>query len=98
MSEPLSPVYAVGVGRRARPFCGMAQGHPLQQSSLARKLFPMPFRDDLNGAIHHFDCGLVINRIGWIRETGCPFFGVGHRIFWESGVIQVRENRKIHDA
>jgi hypothetical protein len=54
---PLAPHgLAGGVGR-----AGRTKQFP---RLLGREQFPMPFRDDLDGSVDHFDGGLVVDRVG----------------------------------
>ena len=58
----------------------------------------MAFRDDLDGAVGHFDGAFIVNRIRRVPKTGRPSFRVGHGIFRQHLVIQVRKDREVHHA
>jgi hypothetical protein len=64
---------------------------------LGRKPFPMAFGDHFNGSVDHFDGGLVVNRIRRTLELGRPSLSVGHRVFRQHFVIQVREDREVNE-
>src|SRR5579862_2010047 len=65
---------------------------------LGRKQLPVPLGDYLDGAVNYFDGGLIINRVRRRWPLGGPFFCVGHGILRESGVIQMRKQRKINQS
>jgi hypothetical protein len=58
----------------------------------------VPLGDDFDGAVGHFDGGLIVNRVARHRHVGGPFFCVGHGILRQVLVIQVRKHREINQS
>jgi hypothetical protein len=44
------------------------------------KQLPVPLGDDFDGAVAHFDGGLIVNRIRRIWDPGRPSFCLGHGV------------------
>src|ERR1700722_11540809 len=63
---------------------------------LAGELLPVPLRDDLDGAVGHFDGCLVVDGVGRAADLGGPALGIGDGVLPEN--IQVREDREVDDA
>jgi len=58
----------------------------------------MAFGDDFDCSVDHLYGGLIVNRVRRHRHAGCPSFCVGHGVFRQGWVIEVREYREIDDA
>ena len=58
----------------------------------------MALGDDFDGAVGHFDGGVVVDRIGRIRDRGRPSLCLVHRVFRQVRVVDVREDREVDDA
>jgi hypothetical protein len=56
-------------------------------SVLAIKQLPVPLGYDVDGAVGHFDGGLVVDRIRRTWDAGGPFFCVGHGVLRQEFVI-----------
>jgi hypothetical protein len=55
--------------------------------------------DDFDGAVGHFDGGLIVDRIRRIWDPGRPSFCLGHGIARQAPVIhQMRTDREINDS
>ncbi|HEY1624810.1 MAG TPA: DUF2461 family protein [Streptosporangiaceae bacterium] len=90
----VEPVYRAC--QRLRPLLGWLAEHTA--ASLGGKQLPVPLGDDFDGAVGHFDGGLVVNRVRGHRHAGGPFFRIGQAIVWHLLVIQVRKYRKVHQT
>ena len=58
----------------------------------------MPFGDDFDSPIGHFDGGLIVDRVCRRRSSRGPYFRVGQGVLRGSLVIQVREHREIDQS
>jgi hypothetical protein len=58
----------------------------------------MAFGNNLDGAIDHFDGGLVVNRVRRHPHPGGPSFGVDHGKVRKYLEIHVRKYRKIDQS
>ena len=67
-------------------------------SVLRVEKFPMPFGDDLDGAVDHLDGGLVVDRVRRTRDAGRPSFRLGHGVARHAVWSQVRKDREVDDA
>src|SRR5262249_2022167 len=65
---------------------------------LGGKQLPVPLGDDLDGAVDHFDGGLIVDRVSRYCYPGGPLFGVGQGAFRQIVGIQVRQQRKVHES
>ena len=93
----------VGAARgRAHAGAGARRGARLDvESALGgceASSFQCPFGDDLDGAVDHFDGGLVVDRVRRPRQLGRPPLCGGHRVARQVGVVEVREDREVDDA
>jgi hypothetical protein len=59
--------------------------------------FPLPLGDDFDGAVDHFDGGLVVDGVRLTRDVGGPPFGSGQGVCWQVRIFDVREDREIDD-
>jgi hypothetical protein len=50
---------------------------PFSTNLLARKLFPVAFRDNFDAAINPLDSRLIVNRVSRHAHFGSPFFRSG---------------------
>src|SRR4030095_6639205 len=67
-------------------------------SVLGREQFPVPFGDDLDGAIDHLDGRLVVHRVRRTRDAGRPLFRLGHGVARHALLSQVWTDREVDDA
>ena len=58
----------------------------------------MPLGDEFDGAVGHFDGGVVVDRVRRTRQAGGLSFCFGHGVLRQIGVIHVREDREVDDS
>src|SRR5690349_56338 len=80
--------------REAAPLSHAASDNSVSGS----KPSPMPFGNDFDGVVDHFDGGLVVDRVRRPPETGRPFFCGRHGVLWQELVVNVREDREVDNA
>jgi hypothetical protein len=59
--------------------------------------FPLPLGDDFDGAVDHFDGGLVVDGVRLARDVGGPPFGCGQGVCWQVRIFDVWEDREVDD-
>src|SRR6188474_1108486 len=67
---------------------------PPQASVLGCEQFPVPLRNDVDGAVGHLEGGLVSDRVRRSWHAGGPPFGGRHRVPRQVRVLEVGEDRE----
>lgn len=61
-------------------------------------MFPIPFGDNFNHSVDHFDGGLIINRIRWPLHPGGPSLCISHGVSRQHFMVQMRKYCKINET
>src|SRR5205809_521142 len=67
-------------------------------SVLRGEQFPMPLGNDFDGAVGHFDGGLIVDRVCGHWYVGGPSFYVGESRIRHVLALQVRKQREINES
>src|SRR5262249_35392281 len=59
--------------------------------------FPVPLGDDFDSAVNDFEGGLVVDRIRWTSDTGCPLLCLGYGVARHALGVHVRTDREVDD-